>query len=83
MRGATVLPMGHRWCEDGERHRLHCFETKATEVAGGAVALCGWMFQGVAVAGLTETAAWRAVSGDRSICHDCNLRWERVQRARP
>ena len=46
-------------------------------------ALCGWIFEGVAVAGMTQIAEWRAVKGDRSICHDCNLRWERSQGARP
>jgi hypothetical protein len=73
--------MGQRWCEDGKRNRLHCFETKAAEVAAGAVALCGWVFEGVTAAGLTEAAQWRAISGDRSICHDCNVKWERATRA--
>jgi hypothetical protein len=72
--------MSHRWCEDRNRHRLHCFHTDADEVAPGTVALCGWVLEGGAAAALIEME-WRAVSGDRSICHDCNVKWEGVQRA--
>jgi hypothetical protein len=75
--------MGHRWCEDGTRNRLHCFEVKSDKVATGTAALCGWVFAGVPAAGLTQAVEWRAVEGDRSICHDCNVKWERGQGARP
>ena len=75
--------MGHRWCEDGTRNRLHCFELVAADakLAAGAVALCGWVLEGAAAVVLAETAQWRAPEGDRSICHDCNVKWERRARA--
>jgi len=76
--------MGLQWREDEKQNRLHCFQTKpagGTErVAPGDVALCGWIFEGVAASGMMEVAEWRAVQGDRSICHDCNLKWDRATR---
>jgi len=74
--------MGHQWCKDEKANRLHCFEMKPSggngKVAPGDVALCGWVFEGVAASGMTAVGDWRAVQGNRSICHDCNLRWDRL-----
>jgi len=82
--GDTVAGMGHQWREDEKQNRLHCFETKlagGTERVGpGDLALCGWVFEGAAASGMIVVAEWRAVQGNRSICHDCNLRWERAAR---
>ncbi len=68
--------MGLQWREDEKRNRLHCFATQEAEpVAPGNVALCGWVFEGTISAGLISVAEWRAVQGDRAICHDCNIQW--------
>jgi hypothetical protein len=73
--------MGYQWREDERANRLHCFDVKRADadeqVVQGAVALCGFIFDGVPARGMTSTADWRAVKGDRSICHDCNVKWER------
>ena len=74
--------MGHRWCEDERANRLHCFNPPPDDrdddrVLAGDVALCGWLFDGTQGGGLRAVADWRTPRADRSICHDCNLRWER------
>ena len=37
----------------------------------------GNLFDGAQGGGLRAVADWRTPRADRSICHDCNLRWER------
>jgi hypothetical protein len=74
--------MDYQWREDERANRLHCFgpqpdSRQDDKVLPGAVALCGWVFDGVPAAGLRSVSEWRAIQGDRSICHDCNVRWER------
>jgi hypothetical protein len=73
--------MGHQWCQDETADRLHCFnppdDRRDDRILAGDVALCGWVFQGAARTGLRVVTDWRSPLGDRSICHDCNLKWER------
>jgi len=73
--------MGLQWREDERANRLHCFnrpdDRDGGQVLAGEVALCGWVFDGAPAAGLRLVAEWRSPRGDRSICHDCNVKWER------
>jgi hypothetical protein len=71
--------MGYQWLEDERANRLHCFgpPPDGGQPRAGDLALCGWVFDGAPAAGLRPVADWRSPRGDRSICHDCNVKWER------